>query len=160
MNQDRVITNEKENSEKGSIDGVEEETSNAYKVLMVAIYCLVSVAYGFIGASMGSYSETVHIVYKESIANIDLTSSFWSFGGIICGIPANYYIRIIGTRKSLTLAAFLFMVGMLVKNFLNYDFNLVHLGLFLAGFGGPFCNYSTAHFATEWFSGPKVNTKK
>lgn len=134
----------------------EKQVKRGFRVLMVIIYCLVSVCYGIFGSAMTAYSKTASEVYKVNLDVINLTSSVWSVAGIISGIPANYLIGVLGIRKSLIVATVFYMIGMVVKNFINYNIYLVHVGQFIAGMGGPFCTYATANFAAHWYTGPMV----
>lgn len=146
-------------SKKHNIEDVTKEmkVNKGLRTIMVLIYALVNIGIGIFGSPLTPFSKTAQEVFDKPLNIINLSSSVWSFTGLISGIPANYLMGLLGIRKSLILATFLFFVGMLIKNFINYNFYFVLIGQGIAGLGGPFCSYGTANFAAHWYTGPKVS---
>lgn len=76
---------------------------------------------------------------------------------LITGFPANIFIEKFGSRKSILIANILFVIGSIIKCFVNVNIWSVHLGQIIAGLGSPFVLNGIAEFSDSWYTGESVS---
>lgn len=151
-----VLTSDSEIIQE-SLKKVTTEPSPPNRFLMVIIFGLANFFIGFMGSPVAPFASTAKRVYGVSLDQITLSSSVFSFAGLVTGFSANYVIHKFGMRNATILSSFLALGGMVLKMGINdVSFFSVHLGEVLAGLGAPFIQNGIAHFANHWFQGKSV----
>lgn len=83
---------------------------------------------GIVTAPLTPISATVSTVFDQSVPTITLSTTIYSFAGVVFGIPANILVAKIGIKKSVFITALLFTIGTGMKLFFRTNFYFVHAG--------------------------------
>ena len=89
--------------------------------------------------------------YQQSTFIVSLCSLFFPFVYPIANFPCNWFLDNKGLKKGLLLAAFLQMLGSLIRCLVNYDFISILIGQFLCAISQPMILNATTKLAIRWF---------